>query len=641
MMVWSCPVKNAIRARDRSRSASKESLACAVLCCSHTDPTRLVSIGKAVVLQSVPCPKPILVASLLNPYHYQLHLVILYLLSLLLQVHTTTMSSMAYNSASGLSGMLKEGTQHYSNQDEGTHSASVVSRNIEACLQLCQMLSTSLGPQGRSKLVVNHLGKIVVTSDCNAILQEMEVEHPAAKLLQVACAKQNEQCGDGTNLVLSFAGELLWNTLELIQKMGWQHASEIVEGFHVAAKRAFHELLPSLSCDSVQDPTDEAQLLRILKPVLMSKQMGSEESLAPLVAKACLLIMTSSKSGSKHKVSPEAVRTVKILGSSVGKSELIEGYVAQRGLETVNTSARDCKIAVFASGVEASSTEAKGTVLMKTADDLKSYNKTEEAKMEEIIQGIAESGVKMIVTGGNVSDMALHFMDRYELLCLRLGSKWELRRLCQATGATALVRLGAPTAEEMGHAESVDVKEVGERTVTIIKAKETKLATLLLRASTSSTLNDLERAVEDGVRAVEMVCKDGRLVYGGGAVEMAMAVELTKEADKHPGLEQYSIRAFARALEVVPKTLAVNAGWDQTVVADLQATHASNPSVGGNICDIGVDIEQEGVKSMKEGQVVDLLGTKLSAMKLAVDAALTVLKIDQIIMSKPSGGPKM
>ena len=548
---------------------------------------------------------------------------------------------MAYNSAAGVGGMLKEGTQHYSNQDEGTHSASVVSRNIEACLQLCQMLSTSLGPQGRSKLVVNHLGKIVVTSDCNAILQEMEVEHPAAKLLQVACAKQNELCGDGTNLVLSFAGELLWNTLELIQKMGWQHASEIIEGFNVAAKRAQNELLPSLSCGAVTDPTDEAQLMRILKPVLITKQMGSEETLAPLVAKACLLVMTT-KNNKQHRVSADAVRTVKILGSSVSNSELIEGYVAQRGLETVVTSAKDCKIVVFASGVEASSTEAKGTVLMKTADDLKSYNKTEEAKMEEIIQGIAESGVKLIVSGGNVSDMALHFMDRYELLCLRLGSKWELRRLCQATGATALVRLGAPTAEEMGHAEFVDVKEVGERTVTIIKAKETKLATILLRASTSSTLNDLERAVEDGVRAVEMVCKDGRLVYGGGAVEMAMAVELTKEADKHPGLEQYAIRAFAKALEVVPKTLAVNAGWDAKVVADLQATHASNPSfVNGHICDSGVDIEQEGVKSMKEHDIVDLLGTKLSALKLAVDAALTVLKIDQIIMSKPSGGPKM
>ena len=552
------------------------------------------------------------------------------------------MTSMAYNSAAGMGGMMKDGTQTYSNDDEGAHSASVVIRNIEACLQLCQMLSTSLGPQGRSKLVVNHLGKILVTSDCAAILAEMEVEHPAAKLLQMATSKQNEACGDATNLVLTFAGELLWQTLELIQKMGWQHASEIVEGFHIAALRVQKDLLPMLSHTVVTDVTDEAQLLQVLRPVLMAKQMGSQDSLAPLVAQACLLVMTKTATG-QHKVSPDAVRTVKIMGSAVHKSELIEGYVAQRGLETSTTSGTDCKIVVFASGVEASNTEAKGTVLMKTADDLMSYNKTEEAKMEEIIQGIAETGVKLIVCGGNVSDMALHFMDRYGLMCLKLSSKWELRRFCQATGATALVRLGAPTAEEIGHAASVQVKEVGERTVTIIRAanQESKLATLLLRASTSSVLADLERAVEDGVRAVEMVCKDGRLVYGGGAVEMAMAVELTQQADKYPGLEQYAIRAFAKALEVVPRTLAANAGWDAKVVANLQAAHAANPSTAGNICDMGINIEQEEITSMKEAAVVDLLGTKMSALKLAVDAALTVLKVDQIIMSKPSGGPKM
>jgi T-complex protein 1 subunit theta len=546
---------------------------------------------------------------------------------------------MAYNSAAGLGGMLKAGTQHYSNEDEGTHSASVVLRNIEACLQLCQMLSTSLGPQGRSKLVVNHLGKIIVTSDCAAILQEMEVEHPAAKLLQMASSKQNEACGDGTNMVLTFAGELLWNTLELIHKMGWQHASEIVEGFHIAAKRVQNDLLPNLVADTVTDVTDQTQLLRILKPVLMSKQMGSQDVLAPLVAKACLLVMTKSASG-QNRVSPESVRTVKIMGAGVQKSELIEGYVAQRGLETTTISATDCKVAVFASGIEASSTEAKGTVLMKNAEDLKTYNKTEEAKMEETIQAIAETGVKLIVTGGNVSDMALHFMDRYGLLCLRLGSKWELRRLCQATGATALVRLGPPMAEEIGHADSVQVKEVGERTVTIIKSsQDSKLATILLRASTSSVLADLERAVEDGVRAVEMVCKDGRLIYGGGAVEMAMATELTRQADKYPGLEQYAIRAFAKSLEVVPRTLAVNAGWDAKVVANLQAAHANAAS--GEICPMGIDIENEQITSMKDSEVLDLFGTKLSALKLAVDAALTVLKIDQIIMSKQSGGPKM
>jgi T-complex protein 1 subunit theta len=245
------------------------------------------------------------------------------------------------------------------------------------------------------------------------------------------------------------------------------------------------------------------------------------------------------------------------------------------------------------------------------------------------------------------------------MLCLKVGSKWELRRLCLAVNATALVRLGAPTPEEIGTARSVAVKEIASRTVTVFETPEDKgkLATIVLRASTMSVLNDLERAVDDGVQAVVQACKDGRLVYGGGAVEMALSVALMHEAEQVPGLEQYGLAAFGKALQFVPRTLAENAGWDATrVLADLQAAHATaslSAANGTSACDVGVDIEQRegdgaaigdahhGTASMKEKGVYDLLSTKLSALRLAVDAAVTILKIDQIIMSKPSGGPKM
>merc|ERR1712238_347314 len=310
-------------------------------------------------------------------------------------------------------------------------------------------------------------------------------------------------------------------------------------------------------------------------------------------------------------------------GGNVGQSACVQVFVAQRGVETTkHASEKNAKIAIYASGVEASGTEAKGTVLMKTADDLKNYNRTEETKMEEIIQGIAESGVNVIVTGGNISDMALHFIEKYELIALKLSSKWELRRLCQATGATALVRLGAPTAEEMGNATTTQ-KIVGGRTVTVFENDvdgKSKIATLVLRASTSSVLNDLERAIEDGVHAVQMACKDGRIVYGGGACEMECA-----------------IRAFAKSLECVGRTLADNAGWDAVqVLADMRAGHVNGQA------DVGVDVEKNpGSTGMKEANVYDLMYVKRSALKLAIEAATTVLKVDQIIMSKRSGGPKM
>lgn len=569
------------------------------------------------------------------------------------------MSFMAYNSAAGLSGMLKEGTRHYSQEDD-PFAASVVLKNIEAVLQLARMLQTSLGPQGRCKLVVNHLEKLIVSSDCAEILKQVVIEHPAAQLLAQACKKQEEECGDNTNFVVGFCGELLWQTALLIGKMTWQPASEILAGYRRALHLIEDKYLPALVGHTVTDLSDREQVLRVIRPVLASKQYGSEGALAPLVADACLRVLTSSSSSSgtsrQHSLSVSSVRTVKILGAAVSQSVLVDGYVAQRGVETVRTSVQNAKIAVYACGFEASGTEAKGTVVMKTAQDLLSYNLSEERKMEEIVAGIAATGVNVVVTGGNLSDMALHFLDRSNLLCLKVGSKWELRRLCMAVNATALVRLGAPTPDEMGTCASVGVRELASRTVTVFETAEEhgKLATIVLRASTSSVLNDLERAVDDGVQAVAQACKDGRLLYGGGAVEMALSVALQQEAEQVPGLEQYGIAAFGKALQSVPRTLAENAGWDATqVLANLQALHVTALQ-SKTICDAGVDIERPstvnsasptdgltGTASMTEKGVMDLYSTKLSALRLAVDAAITILKIDQIIMSKPSGGPKM
>jgi len=517
---------------------------------------------------------------------------------------------MAYNAAAGLGGMLKEGHKHIWD--------GAVLRNIDASVELSNMVSTSMGPFGRQKLLVNHLEKMYVTSDCATILKELEVEHPAAKLLQMASQKQEEECGDGTNLVVTFAGELLSQSTQLMA-MGL-HVSEVIAGYQVAADNLW-ELLPKLVTKTVT----KEELPLVVAPVLGAKQYGTHEELAPLVVKAGLCVMEES-----GKIAPSAVRVVKLLGGSVEDSYMVPGYVAQRGVETILTKVEKAKIGVFACGMEASSTEAKGTVLMKTADDLKNYNKSEERKMEEIIQGIAETGVQVVVTGGTVSEMALHFLDRYKLMCLKIGSKWELRRLCQATGATALVRLGPPTPDEMGYAQSVEQRTVGNKVLTVFENSEsTKLATLVLRASTQSVLQDLERAVDDGVHALQQACRDGRCVPGAGATEFVLSQRIGRVADVSPGLDQYAIRAFTKALEIVPRTLAETAGLDApTVLADMNSSSLEYP---------GVDLEGGGVGSTN---VLDLLNTKTSAFQLAIDAALTVLRVDQIIMSKQAGGPK-
>jgi len=538
---------------------------------------------------------------------------------------------MAYNQAAGLGGMLKKGHQSM----EGLEGATI--RNVEACREISTITRTSLGPNGMNKLVVNHLGKIIVTSDCATIVKELEIEHPAAKMLQLAAEAQDFECGDGTNLVVSFAGELLAQTEDLF-RMGL-HPSDVVAGFSKAGDKLLQDFLPPLAelIPAMADGRSKDELVRVVKPVLAAKHLGSEGILAPLVAEACLGTMSSSGPAS---FSVESVRVAKILGGDITQSHVVHGFVALRGLETTLTSATDAKIVVFGCGIEASATEAKGTVLMKNADDLKNYNKSEEKKMEEIVKGIADAGIKVCVAGGTVSEMALHFIERYGMLCLKIGSKWELRRLCVATGATALVRLGAPTPDEMGHCDHVHQKEVGGRPVTIFSqskgSKTSKLSTIVLRASTSSVLADLERAIDDGVHAARTACKNGKVVPGAGATEMDLSLKVKAFADTCPGLDQYAIRAFGKALEVVPRTLAENAGLDQgVVIAALGAAHASGK------CSAGVDIDAMGVDGASgvsdETGVLDLYSTKASALKLAIDAALTVLRVDQIIMSKRAG----
>jgi len=556
---------------------------------------------------------------------------------------------MALNQAAGLSGMLKDGTRH---MQESGDDGSVVLRNIDACMELSRMmLTSSLGPQGRCKLVVNHLQKITVTADCAAILKEVQIQHPAASLLSMTVQKQKEECGDATNFCLSFAGELLWQTALLIQKMTWQQtAPEIIAGYAKALQLCQEELLPKVICERIEQVNTKENLLKIISPVLQSKQYGTEHLLAPVVADACSLVFPEGSG-----VFPAAcIRTVPILGAATDQSRLIEGYVATRALESVRKSASNCKIAVFASGIEASSTEAKGTVVMKTAEDLKTYNKSEELKMEEIIQGMAEAGIEVVISGGSISDMAMHFIDKYDLLCLKVSSKWELRRLCQAVGATALVRLGTPLPDEMGFVESVQQQEMGDRTVTVFtKSGESKLATIVLRAFTRTLLADLERAVDDGVQAVAQAVKDcnktgaARLCYGGGCTEMALSASLQHAAQRVPGLQQYAMQAFSQALLVVPRTLAENAGHNSSkTLAHLQAAHHEERPSDDNICDMGIDIEEEagsgsgGICSMKDRGVLDMVATKQSALRLAVDTVITILKIDQIIMSKQAGGPK-
>uniref|UniRef100_A0A8C1BCK3 T-complex protein 1 subunit theta n=1 Tax=Cyprinus carpio carpio TaxID=630221 RepID=A0A8C1BCK3_CYPCA len=468
--------------------------------------------------------------------------------------------------APGFAQMLKDGAKHYSGLEEA------VFRNIQACKELAQTTRTAYGPNGMNKMVINHLEKLFVTNDAATILRELEVQHPAAKMIVMASHMQEQEVGDGTNFVLVFAGALLELAEELL-RMGLS-VSEVISIF--------------------------------------------------------------PESGNFNV---DNVRVCKILGCGLNSSMMLHGMVFKKETEGDITSVKDAKIAVFSCPFDGMVTETKGTVLIKNAEELMNFSKGEEDLMEAQVKSIADSGANVIVTGGKVADMALHYANKYKLMVVRLNSKWDLRRLCKTVGATALPRLTPPIPEEMGHCDSVYLSEVGDTQVVVFKhdKEDGAISTLVIRGSTDNLMDDIERAIDDGVNSFKVLVRDARLCPGAGATEIELAKHITSYGESCPGLEQYAIKKYAEAFEVLPRALAENSGVKgNELISKLYAAHHE-----GNK-NAGFDIEGEGpaVRDVMEAGILDPYLVKHWGIKLATNAAITVLRVDQIIMAKPAGGPK-
>jgi T-complex protein 1 subunit theta len=480
-----------------------------------------------------------------------------------------------------------------------------------------------------NKMVINHLEKLFVTSDAATIIREVEVHHPAAKMIAMAAKMQENEVGDGTNLVISLAGELMQQAESLI-KMGL-HPSEILIGYEKGSKKSL-ELLEGLTSYNVQNVKDHTEIQKCIKSAIASKQYGLENFLSGLIAEACLHAMPNES----HKFNVDQVRVQKILGGTINDSKVVHGMVVLRGSETTQIEIKNAKIAVFNTSIEMQQGETKGTVLLKSADDLMNYTKGEENQFEKFVQGLAEAGVNVVIGSGSISELALHFFEKYKMFVLKLMSKWELKRIAKSVGAVAIVKLGTPTPEELGYADEVAVREISSTKVTIFRRDqdENKLSTIVLRGSTHSFLEDAERAIDDGVNTVKSIVKDKRLVAGGGATEIHLASLIQQYAKTQPGLDQYAIEKFGQAFEVIPRTLAENAGLKaEDIIAKLYAETNKNKAAG-------LDVADGQVKDMTKAFILDSMETKSWAIKLTIDAVLTILRVDQIIMAKPAGGPK-
>lgn len=479
-------------------------------------------------------------------------------------------------SPSHLSRISQLTTRSYDSED------GAVLRNIDACRAISSIVQTSLGPYGRNKIVINHLQKMILTSDAATILRELDVVHPAAKLIVMASQQQEAEMGDATNLVIVLAGELLKNAEDLL-RMGLK-TSDIINGYERAQKFALGTL-EELTVDKVKDIRSQQELSKAIRTVVASKQSGNEDFLADLVAEAVLAVLPKNP----INFNVDNIRVVKIMGGSLEQSKMVKGMVFGREPDGLVKKATRAKVGVFSCPIDISRTETKGTVLLHNAKEMLEFTRGEEKQLETTIKELYDSGLRVVVAGTTVGELAMHYLNRFGILVIRILSKFELRRLCRVVGATPLARLGAPMPDEMGNVDIVETVEIGGDRVTVFRQENeaTRTATLVLRGATMNHLDDIERAVDDGVNVVKAITRDARLVPGAGATEMQLVERIQTFGERTPGLPQYAIKKFGEAFEVIPRTLAESAGLNATeVLSSLYTAHHKKDD-----WTMGVDIE--------------------------------------------------
>lgn len=402
-------------------------------------------------------------------------------------------------------------------------------------------------------------------------------------------------------------------------------------GYEKAGQEAL-AILNDLSVHKVGDIKDVDAVATALSSCIATKQYGLEDTLAPLIAKACISVLPSNI----NMFSVENIRVAKVLGGSVHDSAVVQGAVLLRDVEGTIKKAEDAKVAIYTCDFEASQTETKGTVLLKSAEEFRNYTRSEETLLESKIKAIADAGVT-VIAAPKFGEVAMHFLEKYRIMAIKCMSKFDLRRVARTTGAIALAKMNRPTVDEIGRADLVEVEEIGSTKCVVFKQKKegSRIATILVRASTQNLLDDIDRAVDDAVNVFKGITKDSRFAAGAGACEIELSRRLHKFADARPGLDQYAIKKYAEALEVIPRILAETSGLDATnMISNLVAAHAAGQATAG------LDVEEGAVMDATKVSVYDLLSVKHWGLRLATDAVATILRVDQIIMAKTAGGPK-
>ena len=530
-----------------------------------------------------------------------------------------------FSNYEGLNTLLKSGYRTFKGKNQ------TLFKNAEAIEDIASMTRTALGQNGNYKYIINMHDKLYLTKDTNVMAEQLEINHPAVNVLVDALKAQSSEQGDGTNFVVTFGGELMKYAAKLITE--GLKVADVSEGYEKAYNKAM-ELLDKAEKHKVKDINNLEEVTKFIKPVIGSKLVhGQEDFLAPLVAQACINVVPKEK----EKFDVDNVRVAKILGGNLMKSKVLKGMLVVRKTEGSVISCENCNVAVYNCEFTTKGAETNDQVVFKTADELLNYTKSEEEHMESVIKEIVDSGVKCVITGGSISNLAIHYLDKYGIMAFRTMSKFELRRIARSIGATLLVRLGAPTKEEMGYADEIKLTEVSSQKCILIRreSENNKISTVVLRGTTNDMLDNLERVVNCGVNAYRAVCKNPEFVAGAGAIDMYLSQGIVEYSREVKSLDQYAIEAFGEAFEVIPRTIMENSGINvNEKLSTLRAKNTKNPNMG-------INIKTGEIEDASNFGVLDHLETKRWAIKHAYNSIRTIIKIDQIIVAKPAGGPNL
>ncbi len=524
--------------------------------------------------------------------------------------------------------VLREGTK----REKGR---GALSNNIAAAKAISDSVRSTLGPRGLDKMLVDSMGDVVVTNDGVTILKEMDVEHPAAKMLVEVAKTVDQEAGDGTTTAVILAGELLKRAEALVEQN--VHPTIIGQGYRLASKKALEILDRSSQPVAV---TDTETLKRIASTSMGSKSVSfNRDILAEIAVKAVSDV--AEKRGTGYRADLDDIQLIKKQGGQMSDTSLIEGVIIDK--EKVHsgmpTRVENPKIALLDAALEIKKTEIDAKIEIHEPSQLNAFLQEEENMLRRMVEQVKKSGANVLICQKGIDDLAQHFLAKDGIYAVRRVKKSDMEKLAKATGASIVSKVSELTPQDVGTAGLVEERKIGEDSLTFVTgAKKARAVSILIRGGTEHVIDEIERSLDDALNVVAVAVEDGRFVYGGGATAEELAMRLRDEAAKIGGREQIAFESFAEALEMIPRTLAENAGLDPIdILIELRKAHKSGQKHAG------VNVYAGKVGDMQPLHVIEPIRVGRQAIESATDAAVMILRIDDVIASKsspaPSGGP--